>query len=142
MSSALRLILVPAALLGSCLLLFTLSPASTNLVHASSHSDRAAGEALFHEKGCEHCHGVDGVGSEKGPSLSGIGRKLKPDQIHKQIVEGGGGMPPFAGVLAPDDVTLLVNYLSAKKKPIKASVAPAEKSTSAPKPDSGGSDDQ
>ena len=98
---------------------------------------------LFHEKGCEHCHGVDGAGGEKGPDLSGVGRKLKPEAIQKQILEGGGNMPPFADVLAPDQVKLLVDYLAAKrKKPEKASASLPAKPAPAPKLDNGGSDDQ
>ena len=143
MSFASRLILSPAALLASCLLFSALLSASGDPVYASAPADRAVAQALFHEKGCEHCHGVDGVGGEKGPSLSGVGRKLKPDQIHKQILDGGEGMPPFADVLAPDEVQRLVSYLSTKKKkPGKAGADSAANPAPAPKPDTGGSDDQ
>lgn len=124
------------------LIVGTLQKASSSIVHASAKVDRAAGQALFHEKGCEHCHGVDGVGGEKGPTLYGVGRKLKPAQIRTQILNGGDAMPAFADVLAPDDVSLLVEYLSAKKKVIrvKGSVVPAGKPAS--QPNTGGSDDQ
>ena len=143
MHSALRLILLPAAALASCLLLSPLFTASGDPVYASARVNQAAAQALFHEKGCEHCHGVDGVGGEKGPSLSGVGRKLTPDQIQRQIREGGEGMPPFADVLVPDEVKDLVDYLSTKKKkPRKASSADAAKPSPATKPDTGGSDDQ
>ena len=143
MSSASRLILLPAFLSGSCLLLSFLSAASGDPVHASTRTDRAAGQALFHEKGCEHCHGIEGVGGEKGPSLSGVGRKLKPDEIQKQILQGGESMPPFADVLAPDEVKLLVDYLSAKKKkPSKAKSIVSAQAVPAPKSNTGGSDDQ
>ncbi len=143
MLSAFRVSLLPAALLTACLLPGTLGFLIDTPVHAASHPDQGTAQALFHEKGCEHCHGVDGVGGEKGPNLSGVGRKLKPASIQKQILEGGENMPAFAEVLAPDEVTLLVNYLSSKKKkPEKAGKSPAARPVSAPKPDTGGSDDQ
>ncbi len=142
--SVLRLALAPPAVL-LVLLLFT--PGSSHVtrgaVHASVSSDHVAARALFHEKGCEHCHGVDGLGGEKGPNLSGVGRELKPDQIRKQILEGGDAMPPFADALAPSETDLLVSYLSTRKKIVKArGPAGAPVQQPVPKPDRGGSDDQ
>ena len=131
-----------AVLLGSLLFALGSSQSAVSAVHASVGSDRIAGRALFHEKGCEHCHGVDGIGGEKGPDLSGVGRELKPDKIRTQILEGGGAMPPFADVLAPGETDLLVSYLSARKKVVKSHGAPVAPVKPAPKPDTGGSDDQ
>ena len=118
------------------------SHVSRGAVHASVSEDRAAARALFHEKGCEHCHGVDGVGGEKGPNLSGVGRELKPNQIRKQILEGGDAMPPFADALAPSETDLLVSYLSTRKKIMKSHRPAGTPVNPVPKPDSGGSDDQ
>ncbi len=131
-----------AALLGSLLVVSFCFQPRILAVHASAASNRAAGRALFHEKGCEHCHGVDGVGGEKGPDLSGIGRERKPEQISTQILHGGDAMPPFADVLAPDEVKLLVEYLSAKKRVVKVKQTRSSPGVPASKPDSGGSDDQ
>ncbi len=97
---------------------------------------------LFHEKGCDHCHGTDGVGGDKGPTLAGVGRKRKPAEIENQILKGDDAMPAFADVLAPDEVKLLVDYLSAKKKVVKPERPPTAAEKSAPKPNTGGSDDQ
>ena len=130
-----------AALLGSLVLASTMSQ-STPAVHASVTSDRAAGGALFHEKGCEHCHGANGIGGEKGPNLSGVGRELKRDEIQKQILNGGDAMPAFADALSPDETKLLVDYLSAKRKVVKSQGAAGSSLPSAPKPNTGGSDDQ
>jgi len=85
-------------------------------VHAFSKQTRSAGAATFHDKGCEHCHGVDGIGTDRGPDLSTIGKRWKKDRIEKQIREGGGGMPPFGDALQQDEVKDLVDYLSAKRK--------------------------
>ena len=85
-------------------------------VHASP-ADVSSGAALFHEKGCEHCHGVNGVGIPgKGPSLLTVGKRLKKDAIEKQIRDGGQNMPPFGDALQPDEITALVDMLAKQKK--------------------------
>ena len=89
---------------------------SAKEVNASSSKDREAGAVLFHERGCEYCHGVDGVGTEKAPDLSMIGKQWKRAQIEQQIREGGNGMPAFGDVLEPAEKESLVNYLVAKRK--------------------------
>jgi mono/diheme cytochrome c family protein len=83
---------------------------------AASSASRAAGAELFKEKGCEHCHGPDGVGTDHGPSLMTVGKRLNKDQIEHQIREGGKQMPPFADVLNDDETHKLVDYLAHKKK--------------------------
>ena len=35
------------------------------------------GPTLFRERGCSHCHQIEGVGGNKGPDLSGVGLRLK-----------------------------------------------------------------
>ena len=110
------------------------------VVQASSHADRAAGEVLFHEKGCEHCHGAALLGTERGPVLAGVGRKLTADGIRHQIVAGGGGMPAFGDVLAPDEISRLADYLAAQKRRVK--VARAAPGGATPKLPANGSDDQ
>lgn len=77
---------------------------------------------LFHERGCEHCHGVDGRGGELGPDLSTVGRRWKKPQIEHQIHDGGGGMPAFADALQPDEITALVEFLHTKRKAPKKQV--------------------
>jgi enediyne biosynthesis protein E4 len=73
------------------------------------------GAMLFHERGCEHCHGADRAGTEKAPSLTAVGRHLPSQAIAKKIEQGGGGMPAFGEVLQPDEIKLLVDYLTAKQ---------------------------
>jgi len=96
----------------------------TPSVHASSKQSRAAGAAIFHDKGCEHCHGVDGIGTDRGPDLSTVGRRWKKERIERQIRNGGGGMPAFGGILQPDDIKALVDYLSAKRRMPRPPVQP------------------
>jgi mono/diheme cytochrome c family protein len=83
---------------------------------AASSADRAAGAEVFKQNGCEHCHGPDGIGTDKAPSLATVGKRLKKDQIAQQIRDGGKQMPPFKDVLNDDDTRKLVDYLAHKKK--------------------------
>jgi mono/diheme cytochrome c family protein len=103
--------------------------ASPTLVHAST-VDLPSGALVFHEKGCEHCHGVSGVGIPgKGPSLLTVGKRLKKDAIEKQIHDGGKNMPPFGDALQPDEITALVNMLAKQKKAPKHLPAPVSAPT-------------
>ena len=83
---------------------------------ALSKEKREAATALFHKTGCEYCHGVNGMGSEKAPDLSAVGKRRKREQIEQQILKGGNGMPAFGEILPSDDVKTLVDYLSSRKK--------------------------
>lgn len=84
--------------------------------NAASDSDRVAGAEVYKQNGCEHCHGVDGVGTDKGPALTTVGKRLHKDQIEHQIRAGGKQMPPFQDVLNDEQVHQLVDYLAHKKK--------------------------
>jgi mono/diheme cytochrome c family protein len=89
---------------------------STPVVHAYSNESKKSGAILFHEKGCEHCHGANGRGGDLGPDLSTVGKRLKKQQIEHQIHNGGAAMPAFGDVLQPDEVKDLVDFLHAKRK--------------------------
>jgi mono/diheme cytochrome c family protein len=88
--------------------------------NAASSGDRAAGAEIFKQNGCEHCHGADGIGTDRGPSLSTVGKRLKKDEIEHQIRNGGKQMPPFQDVLNDDQIRNLVDYLAHKKRAPKA----------------------
>jgi len=117
-----RSLLVGAAV---CLVVASCSFSPAPKAYAASKAVREQGAAVFHEKGCEHCHGIDGVGTDKGPDLSGVGRHLHKPEIAKQIHDGGKEMPAFGDALTNDEVQQLVEYLAAKKKKIKKSATPA-----------------
>jgi mono/diheme cytochrome c family protein len=108
---------------------------SGRVVQASSKQGRQAGAVLFHEKGCEHCHGVDGVGTDRAPALTTVGKRRKKVQIEQQIEKGGNGMPAYGEVLQPDEVKWLVEFLHAKRKAPKnppVTAVPATPSPAAP----------
>jgi mono/diheme cytochrome c family protein len=69
---------------------------------ASSRSQRAHGASVFAASGCSHCHSIRNAGGHKGPDLSGVGRRLKKDQMRRQITGGSRLMPPFGDDIAGD----------------------------------------
>ena len=113
-----RRIIGRVLLAASVLLIFAGLPGAH--ARAASNSDRAAGAELFKQNGCEHCHGVEGIGTDRGPSLTTVGKRLHKDQIQQQILDGGKQMPPFKDVLNDDETRKLVDYLAHKKKAPKA----------------------
>jgi mono/diheme cytochrome c family protein len=94
------------------------------IVHAYAIEDKKSGATLFHEKGCEHCHGVDGRGGELGPDLSTVGKRLDKQKLELQIRNGGSAMPAFGDVLQPDEIKALVDFLHAKRKVPKQAAGP------------------
>lgn len=75
----------------------------------------ADGAALFHEKGCEFCHLIDGYGGKRGPELSGVGNRMAPDEIAARIANGGPNMPAYARTLTPEQVKALVAFLGTRR---------------------------
>ncbi len=75
---------------------------------------KAGGAALFATQGCAHCHGETGEGTDSGPSLRDVHRKLKAMQIRQQIAAGGGAMPAFGTVLDAGQIQALVSFLRSK----------------------------
>jgi mono/diheme cytochrome c family protein len=102
---------------------------STPIVHAYPNESKKSGATLFHEKGCEHCHGADGRGGDLGPDLSTVGRRLKKERIERQIRGGGAAMPAFGDVLQPDEIKDLVDFLHAKRKAPKRTTLPIQTSS-------------
>jgi mono/diheme cytochrome c family protein len=92
--------------------LLSLTFAPSLSAHAASSSEqRARGAQVFADNGCQHCHTIRQNGGDKGPDLSGVGRRLNKDQIKTQILQGGHSMPPFADVLQKSETEDLVAYL-------------------------------
>jgi mono/diheme cytochrome c family protein len=96
-------------LLRSALLLILAS--SLPALAASSAEQRTRGAQVFADNGCSHCHTIRQKGGDKGPDLSGVGRRLNETQIRTQILQGGKTMPPFGDVLQKSEIEDLVAYL-------------------------------
>jgi ubiquinol-cytochrome c reductase cytochrome b subunit len=71
------------------------------------------GGRLFHERGCQHCHTVDGVGGEYGPPLDDVMKRLPPEIVTVRIVKGFGDMPAYRGSLSYEEVHAIMAYLQA-----------------------------
>jgi mono/diheme cytochrome c family protein len=78
---------------------------------ASSRSQREHGALVFAQSGCSHCHTIRNAGGHKGPDLSGVGRRLKKEQIQHQIINGSKLMPPFGDDLQAAELDDLLAYL-------------------------------
>ena len=101
-------------------------------MHANAVGTKPAevhGATLFRDKGCAYCHGATAQGTQKGPSLATVRKKLKPAQIVSQIENGGQKMPSFEDSLSKDEVAELVAFLRAKHRPAPVPAAPPQQSS-------------
>uniref|UniRef100_A0A7V4G728 Cytochrome c n=1 Tax=Desulfobacca acetoxidans TaxID=60893 RepID=A0A7V4G728_9BACT len=72
------------------------------------------GKDLVQRLGCMGCHSLAGKGGGKGPKFDGVGSRLTPEAIKKQIVSPRGRMPNFAHLKA-EELDAVVQYLSGLK---------------------------
>jgi ubiquinol-cytochrome c reductase cytochrome b subunit len=69
------------------------------------------GALVFQAKQCHNCHALGGVGGERGPELDRVAVQLTPDQLIRQVIQGGGNMPAYRMNLNPAETTALVAFL-------------------------------
>lgn len=75
------------------------------------------GEIVFQLKQCRDCHMLGGKGGQRGPALDDVATRLTPDQLVRQVLQGGGNMPAFGKNLTPPQVAALVAFLETLHKP-------------------------
>ena len=75
----------------------------------------AQGAASFQQRGCINCHSIAGVGGQRGPDLTQVGARLTPDELTWRILNGGRNMPAYGAALTPEEVSALVEFLSARR---------------------------
>jgi mono/diheme cytochrome c family protein len=89
--------------------------ASTAPPQATTAPETGAGQAMsgaaLFSSNCESCHGTDGAGGHVGPNLQKSSVAGNLAQVETQIRNGGGGMPPFAGVLSDEEIDTVANYV-------------------------------
>src|SRR5207245_8817908 len=66
---------------------------------------------IFQAKQCHNCHSLGGQGGKRGPELDQVAVRLTPDQLVRQVIQGGGNMPAYGKNLSPAETTALVRFL-------------------------------
>ncbi|HTT94153.1 MAG TPA: PQQ-binding-like beta-propeller repeat protein [Solirubrobacterales bacterium] len=69
-----------------------------------------AGKEVFAEQ-CSVCHGATGHGGNGGPDLRTMPLAKEQAGAEKQVTDGGGGMPPFKGVLSEEEIKNVAAYV-------------------------------
>ena len=69
------------------------------------------GALVFQNKQCHNCHALGGVGGKRGPALDEVAASLTPDQLVRQVIQGGGNMPAYGRNLNPAETNALVAFL-------------------------------
>lgn len=68
------------------------------------------GAAVFGEN-CSTCHGATGLGGNGGPDLTTMPLAQTEEGAIQQVTNGGGGMPPFGGVLSEEEIENVAAYV-------------------------------
>jgi mono/diheme cytochrome c family protein len=73
--------------------------------------DPAAGKAVFASASCGGCHTLAAAQSsgQVGPNLDD--GKYELSRIQEQVINGGGGMPPFEGQLSNQQIADVSQYV-------------------------------
>jgi ubiquinol-cytochrome c reductase cytochrome b subunit len=69
------------------------------------------GALVFQVKQCHNCHALAGEGGKRGPDLDSVAVNLTPDQLVRQVIQGGGNMPAYGKNLNAAETTALVAFL-------------------------------
>jgi mono/diheme cytochrome c family protein len=69
------------------------------------------GAAVFGEN-CSTCHGATGHGGNGGPDLTTMPLAQSEEGAIQQVTNGGGGMPPFGGVLSEEEIENVAAYVA------------------------------
>jgi len=69
------------------------------------------GATVFSEN-CSTCHGTTGHGGNGGPDLRTMPLAQSEEGAIQQVTNGGGGMPPFSGVLSEEEIENVAAYVA------------------------------
>lgn len=94
---------------------FSAKPLPAQVVRVTS-GPAYQGSILFHTKGCEYCHNIDGYGGHRGPSLSHVADFMTEREMKLRIMNGRGNMPAFAAILKPQELSDLLAFLETRKR--------------------------
>jgi len=85
-------------------------PIPSEFLHHRTALERQ-GALVFQVKQCHNCHSLDNQGGKRGPTLDAVAVRLTPDQLIRQVIQGGGNMPAYGKNLSPAQTTALVAFL-------------------------------
>lgn len=87
----------------------TTSPATTG--DSGGSATASDGKTIFVQN-CGTCHTLAAAGTNGavGPNLDGISDSQM--QVYNQVLNGGGGMPSFDGVLTPAEIDTVSKYVA------------------------------
>jgi ubiquinol-cytochrome c reductase cytochrome b subunit len=85
-------------------------PIPSEFLHNRTALERQ-GALIFQVKQCHNCHSLDDQGGRRGPDLDAVAVRLTPDQLIRQVIQGGGNMPAYGKNLSPAETTALVAFL-------------------------------
>ncbi len=82
-------------------------------------ADDARAMQLINSQGCKGCHRLNGEGGTVGPDLTGVGKRLTPQQLRQVLLDpqsrkSDAIMPSFAH-LSADAIDRLVDFLSRQR---------------------------
>jgi uncharacterized cupredoxin-like copper-binding protein/mono/diheme cytochrome c family protein len=72
----------------------------------------ANGLNVFNTVGCSGCHALAAAGSPQGDGPALDGTKLAVAAVEQQVVNGGGGMPPFGLSLTAQQIADVATFVS------------------------------
>jgi cytochrome c551 len=78
---------------------------------STSGGDPNLGTVVFSEN-CSTCHGATGHGGNGGPDLRTMPLAQTEEGAIQQVTNGGGGMPPFGGVLSEEEIENVAAYVA------------------------------
>jgi ubiquinol-cytochrome c reductase cytochrome b subunit len=94
---------------------FSAKPLPAEVVRVTS-GPAYEGAILFHQKGCEYCHNIDGYGGHRGPNLSYVADFMTEREMKLRIMNGRGNMPAFAAILKPQELADLLAFLETRHR--------------------------
>lgn len=90
------------------------APGAAGTAGASSVSpDQMAAGAEIYNNGCKFCHGVDGLGGDRGPAHAGNGRLAYTSYMVDRMLYGYGykKMPALGGRLDDEQLAAVATYI-------------------------------
>ena len=72
--------------------------------------DPANGESVYFNL-CTECHGIDLNGTPTGPSLLILVPLNEDDEIIRQVIEGGGDMPPYGEKAVDQEIADVLSFV-------------------------------